>query len=585
MTGAPMLSRRDSSPTRSRLLARAHLRDFRASGKSAIKTAFPVVHSTAIAISEKHQHLFRQGGIAMTRSAPTDPGGFISKHLRYLSRRRFAQLVSGFASAGLIETQLAARILADGKKRLSWLAYRNASGEGAWTLTKIEGKIPKELNGTLYRTAPGQKQNQGVVLQHLFDGDAYVCGFSFRDGKVHLRGRYVDTPQRVEELKAGRMLYSEFGTNPPPPPENWKPIPGGKNQPSVNIIEWDGRLLGLSEGGHPTAIDPVTLAYQSRWDFHGTLPANNPFTAHPKFDPATGVGYGYGVMRGPGMPLTVYRMERDGKLTKLFALPQKHYPIIHDMLLSKEHIIFVIPPVIADITKAGPSKTVADIVRQVENEPTRLVIMRKDGQGKPVTIEQPPGFVFHHGNAFERDGRMVLDTLLSADGSIMDTLYSWSKDQIPAFSPINFTRLTLDPVTAKVESRTVIATNQEFPRFDSRLTGQNARFLYVLENASAGDFFVFNTLVRHDLHRNTTRRIEAEKGRALGEPVFVPHPGQTSEDRGWILMQGYDGSRDENYLEIRDAGTMDFFARVWTGIHFPLGFHGNFSTQSFVALS
>jgi hypothetical protein len=30
---------------------------------------------------------------------------------------------------------------------------------------------------------------------------------------------------------------------------------------------------------------------------------------------------------------------------------------------------------------------------------------------------------------------------------------------------------------------------------------------------------------------------------------------------------------------------MDFVARIWTGIHFPLGFHGNFSTQSFVSLS
>jgi all-trans-8'-apo-beta-carotenal 15,15'-oxygenase len=501
-----------------------------------------------------------------------------------LTRRQFAQMAGAFSLLGLIEPQVAARALAGDRKRLSWLAYRNASAEGAWALTKIEGKVPKELNGTLYRTAPGQKENHGVVLQHLFDGDAYVCGYSFREGKVHLRGRYIDTPPRVEELKTGRMLYGEFGTNPPPPPEGWKPAAGGKNQPSVNIIEWDGRLLGLSEGGHPTAIDPVTLAYQSRWDFHGTLPPDNPFTAHPKFDPTTGEGYGYGVRRGPGLPLTVYRMERDGKLTRLYALPQKNYPIVHDMLLSRDHIVFVIPPVSADFRQFGSGKTVADALVFAEKEPMRFVILRKDGQGKPVAIDHPAGFVFHHGNAFEREGKIVVDTFLTSNASILDALYSWSKDKVPVPSSIKLTRLTLDPASAKIESSVEMAINQEFPRFDSRRAGQDARHLYALEGNVADDPFAFTALIRHDLQRKSSKRIEAGKGRILGEPVFVPHPGRDAEDRGWILMQGYDGPRDENYLEIRDAGTMDFAARVWTGQHFALGFHGNFSPERFVTL-
>jgi carotenoid cleavage dioxygenase-like enzyme len=64
--------------------------------------------------------------------------------------------------------------------------------------------------------------------------------------------------------------------------------------------------------------------------------------------------------------------------------------------------------------------------------------------------------------------------------------------------------------------------------------------------------------------------------------VFVPKAGKTAEDAGWLLTQGYDGEKDQNFLEIRDAGTLDFVARAWTGIHFPLGFHGNFTTDHFV---
>jgi len=505
----------------------------------------------------------------------------------HFTRRQFAQLIGGFAALGLIEPRIAAGVLATDKRQLGWLANRTPSAEGAWALTKIEGKVPRELNGTLYRTAPGQKENHGVVMKHLFDGDAFLCGYSFREGKVHLRARFLDTPQRVEELKAKRMLYGEFGTNPPPPPpeqKDWKPLEGGKNQPSVNIIEWDGRLLGLSEGGHPTAIDPVTLGYQGRWNFHGTLPAGVPFTAHPKVDPATGEAYGYGVRRGPGLPLMVYRMERNGKLTQLYALPQKNYPIIHDMMLAKEHIIFVIPPVSADFMQLGRGGTVADALRYADKEPTRFVILSKDGKAKPVTIEQPPGFVFHHGNAFERDGKIIVDTLLSADASVLDLLYSFGKDQLPKTSPNKLVRLVLDPVKGAVESRTELGGGEEFPRFDQRLAGQDARYLYTAETNRGEDSFAFSTLIRHDLHHNTGRRVDAGKTRAIGEPVFIPKAGKVGEDQGWLLIQGYDGPRDENFLEIRDAATLDLAARIWTGIHFPLGFHGNFSNNNFVTL-
>jgi len=66
--------------------------------------------------------------------------------------------------------------------------------------------------------------------------------------------------------------------------------------------------------------------------------------------------------------------------------------------------------------------------------------------------------------------------------------------------------------------------------------------------------------------------------------VKTLHPGENEETRGWLLMQGYDAFRDENYLEIRDADMLDFIARVWTAQHFPLGFHGNFCSCSFVSL-
>jgi all-trans-8'-apo-beta-carotenal 15,15'-oxygenase len=501
-----------------------------------------------------------------------------------MTRRRFAQLLGAAGALGLVDSPILAKVFADTPKRLSWLAYRTAGAEGAWALTKVEGKIPKDLQGTLYRIAPGQKDNRGIMLKHLFDGDAFTSAYSFRDGKVFLKAKFLDTPQRLEEIKLNRMLYNEFGTMAPPRPADWSPTAkGGKNQPSVNVIHWDNRLLGLSEGGHPTAIDPQTLSFQKYWDFYGTLSRDMSFTAHPKFDPATGLGYCFGVQQGPTMALTVYRMEKDGKLTKLYALPQKGYYMIHDMMLAKDHIIFVVPPVRYNLNIMFSGKAVpADAVQFFEKESTRIIVLRKDGKGTPVTIEQPSNMVFHHGNAFERDGKIVFDSVLSPDGTVLSVLYAWDKDSLPKQTETRLTRLVLDPVKGTVESRAETETAIEFPRFDSRRTGNDARFLYTLDGGNKEDQFAMNILMRHDLHKGNSKRIDAGKTRVFGEPVFVPHPTKDSEERGWILLQGYDATRDKNFLEIRDAGTMDFVARAWTESHYPLGFHGNFYPDVFV---
>lgn len=75
----------------------------------------------------------------------------------------------------------------------------------------------------------------------------------------------------------------------------------------------------------------------------------------------------------------------------------------------------------------------------------------------------------------------------------------------------------------------------------------------------------------------TVRRLEAGRGRTLGEPVFVPHPDGRDEHEGWLLLLGYDARRDETFLDVRAAVTLEFQARVWLGRYLPLGFHGTFS--------
>ena len=485
-----------------------------------------------------------------------------------ITRRELVRNLGVLGALGLIEPQLLTEIFTD-RRHISRLAAQPPGREGTWEARRIQGRVPKDLNGTLYRVAKGQLQNHGVTLKHWFDGDAFVIKYSILEGSVRITARFVETPERQQETAAGRMLYHEFGTAVPGRPANFK------NQPNINVILWDGRLLGLSEAFHPTAIDPETLAYQGRWDFYGTLPPNVSFTAHPKFDPADGVGYTFGTNNGVDWAVMVYRMELNGTLTQIAKLPQPGWMMAHDMLLGREHLGFVIPPVQYDVNALMSGRvSAADVLHYLEANPTRVIVVRKDGFGDPVVFELPPAMVFHHGNLTEAGNLLSFHSLMSPGDSELRLFASWSEDSFPQLRT-ELTQLSLDLSSRQEVTRAVLANGVEFPRFDTRRTGVEYRYLYSLRSDHF-DSFSFSSLVRHDLITGREQRVRSGRDRTLEEVVFAPRPGKSEETDGWLLGQGYDATLDQTFLEIRDAETLELEARVWTGEHLPLGFHGNF---------
>jgi all-trans-8'-apo-beta-carotenal 15,15'-oxygenase len=499
-----------------------------------------------------------------------------------MSRREFGKLLGALGLLGYIDAHSVAMAAQSGPTQIGMLGNQTAGAEGIWALTDIEGEIPPEIQGTLYRTAPGESERFGVKFKHAFDGDAFVSGYSLRDGKAWLNARFVSSPERIKEQAAGKMLYSEFGTLAP-----GAKGANNKNQPNVNIIPWDGRLLALSEGGHPTAINASTMAFEDYWDFNGTLPKNVSFTAHPKYDPATGEGFAYGMEQGPSMALCVFRMNPgDGTLTMLHKVPQRGFFMLHDMFITKNHFVFAIPPVKYNLGNllSGRS-TVAQAINYFEKEPLRFVILKRDGTGEPVVIEQPSNMAFHNGNAFEQDGNIVLDIFLQKDGYVLEALQSIDDNgNLPSIEqPSQFERFVLNPGSGEVVSRTQLGGDQDFPRFDIRQSGKDAQYLYVGEgDLDDVDPLRLARIVRHDLKGGTEVSVKTDDRRTFGEPVFVPRSRDAGEGDGWIMNLLYDGDRNETALEIRDAGTLELHARAWTGQHLPLGFHGNFRPNWFV---
>lgn len=497
------------------------------------------------------------------------------------SRRDFTKMIFGAAALGLIEHSTAARVFGESKRSMLWLAAQTASGEGAFTNLKIEGKLPKDLNGTLFRTAPGMSENFGTALNHLFDGDAYLSAWRFDGGAVSLKTKFLQTPQRLEEQSVGRMLYGEFGTS--APKTDVKRKHAGKNQPSVNVVEWRGKLLGLSEGGLPTVINKDTFDFEGETDFGGILPKFLTFTAHPRFDPQTGDMFTFGFEKRPPGTAHIYKIERAGGAAKLlYKMPMDGFYMVHDSILTENYFILLIPPVEYDVRSLMSGKTSSDAIKFIESKPIRLLAFprdNRDGAAQPIEINLPAQFFFHFGNAFETaDGKLVFDVISGDNGQILEKLRVWKKDQFKGGADALQTWEKLRRVTVDLKNKTILskedfAADVEFPRYDQRLTGKRARYLYAAENGYGANA----SIVRVDFQKNSLRKIAAGKTRTFGEPVFVPGGASGEEDRGWLLTQGYDGGKNESFLEIRDAQTLDFASRIWAnGQHFPLGFHGNF---------
>ena len=499
-----------------------------------------------------------------------------------ISRRDFFKFSFGSAllfTSPLAQTakasnQLTSLNLANKKlKKLSYLAYKTTTIEGSFDLTHIEGQIPSDLSGSFIKIGPGTKELFGNSFNHFFDGDAYVSEFSISPTKSTLKTSFLNTPARVEEQSEGKMLYHEFGTRSPE-----KKNKGRKNQPNINIIAWNGTLLALSEGGHPIEVAKENFQVKSIYNFKGSLPEKVSFTAHPKFDPDTHEGFAFGTYQGISKALKVFKMNpKNGELIELYSLGQKHVYMIHDMLMTKNHLIFVIPPAfyqIKDIVldRVPLSKT----LKFDRSGNTRVLVLAKDGKARPMEFELPPRLVFHNGNAWEEDGMITFQTFMTDDQSLLELINQWQSDESMSVDAPSMYEIKLDLKEARIISQESLLRSHDFPIMNEKYLGKKNNYLFCASMGNSQDPMAFDGLTKFDLSSQSSSFYPMKKDEMCGEPFFVAKKQSLKEDDGYLAYIGYNRELDQSFLEILDATDLKFEARIWAPCYLPLGFHGHF---------
>ena len=159
--------------------------------------------------------------------------------------------------------------------RAGWeIAYTSVAGEYEYEISEIEGTIPADLKGSLWRNGPGNFERGGQRFEHVLDGDGYLGRISIDGsaGRASFKGRFVRTADFEEEEAADAILKrNTFGTQ----PEGGVLANAGrlalKNVANTNVVTLGGKVLALWEAGMPQRVVPSTMDCEGNDDLGGSL--------------------------------------------------------------------------------------------------------------------------------------------------------------------------------------------------------------------------------------------------------------------------------------------------------------------------
>ncbi|MDA1075252.1 MAG: carotenoid oxygenase family protein [Proteobacteria bacterium] len=449
------------------------------------------------------------------------------------------------------------------------------------------GTVPKDLTGTFFRNGPGRQRIGGVPFGHWFDGDGMLCAFSFKDGRVHFKNRYVRTPKYVEETAAQKILYRGFGTQ----------IPGGitrnlfkmpANPANTNSILHGGKLLALNEGGHPWQLKPDTLETIGEHDYDGQLAKGQVFSAHGKVHPVSGDCFNFGAgisgmtLKGLQACLNLYRINPEGQMVQKSKILLDSFPFCHDFALTQKHAIYFINSIVFGGMGSVilGRKSISDQIHFDNNVPMQVVVVDLDTLTEVRRFETAPGAIIHFGNAFESGNEIVVDGMYASDFEANDTLSDVFNST--KFGGGTYMRFHLNMGTGAMTSERVSETESEFPTFNPAVIGKQHKVCYTACSVPNGADSFFNGFQSVTFEGEETL-VTLPPGLYGSEPMFAPADKAAAEDDGYVLEVVYDAYTHKSELQIYRANNVaDQVCSLKLKHHVPHQFHGFFTPQVFV---
>ncbi len=455
--------------------------------------------------------------------------------------------------------------------RLGWTSLEE---ETAVDSLRVTGRLPGWLSGALVRVTPAKLEVGERRLDHWFDGIAMLNRFGFADGSVSYRSRFIDSVA-YRDAQEGEWRHGGFATDPCRTLfQRVQSIfsPDVTDNPNVNLARIGERYIAMTETPMPVEFDAETLATVGQLGYADKLKAHVT-TAHPHHDVERDELVNYVAHFSRVSEYVLYGLPAGSSERRVIGrVPVKEPAYMHAFGMSGRHLILTEYPLRVNPLKLafGGKPFIQNYVWRPEQGTAFQVVDRETGALRG-TYETEAFFCFHHVNAFERDGELVVDLIAYADASIIDALYldaDGPRGTLPRTELRRYV-IDLDGGTVTWEK---LAEDVELPRIDyGRRNTRDYAFAYCSRSADTW----FDQLVKVDV-TGGPERVWAAPGCHPGEPIFVREPGTEAEDAGVVLSVVLDTQARRSFLLVLDAGSFEELARAEAPHHIPFGFHGQY---------
>ena len=449
---------------------------------------------------------------------------------------------------------------------------------------EVIGTLPPGLDGTYFRNSADPTYPPLLGTDIFLNGDGMVHSVRLDHGHADLKTRYVRTTKFELERAARRALFGAYRN----PFTDSAEVAGADNNTANTSVLWHhGKLYALKESGRPYELDPHTLATRGESDFGGQLKGRT-FTAHPKLDPVTGecIAFAYNTEGVASEAIDIITMAADGLVTRSERFSAPYCSMVHDFLVSRHHIAFVICPMVCDWERVqrGEPYWHWDNTKQ-----THIAVIPRDAGVAGIRWFTCPKVAMqtHTFNAWEEDTgsglTLHLDHFVTGSGwlSQFPDIHDPQAKEKPPFGE----RWSFDLASKedRFEIRRLIDHIGEMPVIDPRYAMQRARhFWFGTHNPALGPMLPwgpkgppFTCLGHYDEAAAKLNFWYAGPDSAPEEPCFVPKSADSPEGDGWLLTMV--GRRAENrtdlvvldarHLDRGPVATVRFPCRVHEGFH------------------
>ena len=261
----------------------------------------------------------------------------------------------------------------------------------------------------------------------------------------------------------------------------------------------------------------------------------------------------------------------DGALTRSEEIPLPVPTMMHDFIVTREHVIFMVFPA----TLRPENLISGSPVRWEPELGTRIGVMpRNGGSADIVWFETDPCFVFHAMNAYTQGNTVIADVCQFR----LLPLFQVAEGDLETNIPV-FTRWSLDLTDRSITQAQRDDRLSESPRLDERYAGLPYRKGYAAgqEGAVPPAEGLFNTVIGYD-HANGRSHTHAFGSDSYSsEPIFVPRSVRSAEGEGFLLVGVYRKEENRSDLVILDAENIahEPLATIHLPHRVPYGFHAN----------